>query len=108
MKNIRFILCGYLIVSTSFLSANSLLIPNFGGIDLVTPLTGSAVTNQLLVAGTEQGLPLVVGLLSDSPLTPLVELGAPKLVEVLTPVLGLPYKARGLDEQLQGLLPPEL
>lgn len=78
---------------------------------LVAPLTSNAfevtalaglidnpIAQQLISVATGQGLPLVIGAVSDFPLTPMLLQGPPMLGQVTGPLLGSSSLLDGLGE----------
>jgi hypothetical protein len=88
------ILCSVLSAVSVYANDAPLSIVNDSG--LIPLLTGSSLTGGLLSVAFDQGLPLGVGLLSDSALTPIVEQGTPLLLEGLEPLLSAPYQLNGI------------
>lgn len=110
MKNYNLLKC--LIIGTVFmapfsLSAQFLPTAIINDLGLITPLTGNIITEGLLSAGFDQGLPVVVGLLSDNSLiSPIVEQGVPFFLQTVEPVLVLPYSIPEFGDSLNGIVLP--
>ncbi|MBW2942171.1 hypothetical protein [Zhongshania aquimaris] len=101
-------LFGFIAATSIAVNAAELPISFITDSGLITGLTGNEITIEVLSFAFDQGLPLAIGLLSDSPLTPLVESGAPLLIDSLEPVLSAPYNLHLVSDSLDGVVLPGL